>query len=130
MDCSPPGPSVHGILQARILEWVAISSFRGSSQPVSLESPAFASEFKRHLGSPVHLYAYLKKKKKNPNPKINCTPIQKLKTKKSECYWHVDKLRIVGMDEKTEGWVLAHSIIEVKRSRKSGEVGRMLGHWV
>ena len=26
MDCSPPGSSVHGILQARILEWVAISS--------------------------------------------------------------------------------------------------------
>ena len=24
MDCSPPGPSVHGILQARILEWVVI----------------------------------------------------------------------------------------------------------
>ena len=33
MDCSPPGSSVHGILQARILEWAAISSFRGSSQP-------------------------------------------------------------------------------------------------
>ena len=33
MDCSPPGSSVHGILQARILEWVAISFFRGSSQP-------------------------------------------------------------------------------------------------
>ena len=32
MDCSPPGPSVHGILQARILEWVAMSSSRGSSQ--------------------------------------------------------------------------------------------------
>ena len=32
-DCSPPGSSVHGILQARILEWVAISSFRGSSWP-------------------------------------------------------------------------------------------------
>ena len=31
MDCSPPG-SVHGILQARILEWVAISFSRGSSQ--------------------------------------------------------------------------------------------------
>ena len=31
MDCSPPGPSVHGILQARTQEWVAISSFRGSS---------------------------------------------------------------------------------------------------
>ena len=33
MDCSPQGSSVPGILQARILEWVAISSFRGSSQP-------------------------------------------------------------------------------------------------
>ena len=33
MDCSPSGPSVHGILQARILEWVAISFSRGSSQP-------------------------------------------------------------------------------------------------
>ena len=31
MDCSPPGSSVHGILQARILEWVTISSSRGSS---------------------------------------------------------------------------------------------------
>ena len=33
MDCSPPGSSVHGVFQARILEWVAISSSRGSSQP-------------------------------------------------------------------------------------------------
>ena len=33
MDCSLPGSSVHGILQARILEWVAISFSRGSSQP-------------------------------------------------------------------------------------------------
>ena len=33
MDCSPPGSFIHGILQARILEWVAISFSRGSSQP-------------------------------------------------------------------------------------------------
>ena len=33
MDCSLPGSSIHGILQARILEWVAISFSRGSSQP-------------------------------------------------------------------------------------------------
>ena len=33
MDCSPPGSSVHELLQARILEWVAISFFRGSSRP-------------------------------------------------------------------------------------------------
>ena len=37
MDCSPPGSSVHGILQARIREWVAISSLRGSrDEPESL----------------------------------------------------------------------------------------------
>ena len=33
VDCSPPGFSVHVILQARILEWVAMPSFRGSSWP-------------------------------------------------------------------------------------------------
>ena len=33
VDCGPPGSSVHGISQARILEWVAISYSRGSSQP-------------------------------------------------------------------------------------------------
>ena len=33
MDCNLPGSSVHGISQARILEWVAISFSRGSSQP-------------------------------------------------------------------------------------------------
>ena len=33
MDRNPPGSSVHGILQARILKWVAISFSRGSSRP-------------------------------------------------------------------------------------------------
>ena len=33
VDCSPPGSSVHGIFQARVSEWVAISFFRGSSRP-------------------------------------------------------------------------------------------------
>ena len=33
VDCSPPGSSVHGILQAIILEWVAMSSSRGSPWP-------------------------------------------------------------------------------------------------
>ena len=32
MDCRPPGSSIHGILQARTLEWVAIPFSRGSSQ--------------------------------------------------------------------------------------------------
>ena len=33
MDCTPPGSSVHGILQARILEWVATPSSRRPSPP-------------------------------------------------------------------------------------------------
>ena len=33
MDCSLPGFSVHGVFQARVLEWVAIAFSRGSSQP-------------------------------------------------------------------------------------------------
>ena len=50
MDHTPPGSSVHGILQTRILEWVAISSSRGSSQgpgikSASLISPALAGGF-------------------------------------------------------------------------------------
>ena len=44
MDCSPPGSSARGISQARTLEWVAISSSRGSSQP-KLLSPALAGRF-------------------------------------------------------------------------------------
>ena len=36
MDCSPSGPSVHGILQARILEWVAISSSKDLPQGSNL----------------------------------------------------------------------------------------------
>ena len=47
MDCGPT--TVHGIFQARIPEWVAISYSRGSFQPglepTSLESPALAGEF-------------------------------------------------------------------------------------
>ena len=40
-DCSPPGSSVHGISQARILEWVAIFFSRGSVQPRDLAHSSF-----------------------------------------------------------------------------------------
>ena len=43
MDCSLPGTSVHGIFQARVLEWVAISIFRGSSQPRDWSHLCYAS---------------------------------------------------------------------------------------
>ena len=56
MDCSPPGSSVHGILQARILEWVAISSSRGSSREhtASPEAPALQADslLLSHQGKP------------------------------------------------------------------------------
>ena len=55
MDRNPPGSSVHGILQARILEWVAILFSRGSSRPrdrtrvSALQADALPSQL---LGSP------------------------------------------------------------------------------
>ena len=39
VDCSPPGSSVHGLSQARTLEWVDISFFRGSSPSMSGRVP-------------------------------------------------------------------------------------------
>jgi len=46
MDCNPPGSSVHGISQARILEWVAISFSRDLPNPgVQTEYPALAGGF-------------------------------------------------------------------------------------
>ena len=47
MACSPPSSSVHGILQVRILEWVAILFSRGTSQPgpgIKPQSPALQAD--------------------------------------------------------------------------------------
>ena len=55
MDCSPPGTVVHGILQARTLEWVAISYAKGSSQPRNrtLVSCISGRLFTSYKGSPL-----------------------------------------------------------------------------
>jgi len=45
MDCNLSGSSVHGILQARILEWVAMPTSRGSSLTRDESSPALAGGF-------------------------------------------------------------------------------------
>ena len=45
LDCDLPGSSVHGILQARILEWVAISYSRRSSQPRDQTQICIAGKF-------------------------------------------------------------------------------------
>ena len=56
-DCISPGPSVHWVLQARILEWVAMTSSRGSSRPRGWTHISYVSCISRwvlyHLGSPV-----------------------------------------------------------------------------
>ena len=45
MDCSPPGSSVHGILQARIVEWVAIPFPRDLPDPgIKAGSPALQAD--------------------------------------------------------------------------------------
>ena len=62
MDCGQPGPSLYGIFWARILEQVAISRSRGSSQlrdgTPSLESPSLAGGFfipLHHLENLLHM---------------------------------------------------------------------------
>ena len=49
MDCSPPGSSVHGILKARILEWVAIPFFRGLLQPRTQTCISWVSCISRYI---------------------------------------------------------------------------------
>ena len=53
MECSPPSSSVHGILQARILEWVALPSSTGSSQPRNQTCMSYVIISKRHQTSLV-----------------------------------------------------------------------------
>ena len=63
MDCGLPGSSVHGISQTRILEWVATSFFRGSSnprtKPVSSAWPVDSLPLS-HLGSPQKVLGWPK----------------------------------------------------------------------
>ena len=67
MDHSPPGSSVHGLLQARILGWVAISSSRGSPDPgiepgsSTLQADSLLSEppGKPHNNNDINIYLIL-----------------------------------------------------------------------
>ena len=63
-DCSPPGFYVHRIFQARMLEWVATPSSKGSSQPRVPASPALALQVDSlplsHQGSPFIDLCHLK----------------------------------------------------------------------
>ena len=52
MHCSPPGSSVHGILQARILEWVAITLLRGYLPDPGIEPQSPALQANSLLSEP------------------------------------------------------------------------------
>ena len=65
VDCSPTGSSVHRFLQAKILEWVAISSSKGSSQPrdqtqvFCIAGRFFTIRAKREVHIYIHIYTYI-----------------------------------------------------------------------
>ena len=59
VDCSRPGSSVHGLLQARVLEWVAMLFSRGSSWPgIKPVAPALQADslLLSHQGSPIDMF--------------------------------------------------------------------------
>ena len=62
MDCSPPFPSVHGISQARILEWVAISFSRGSFQPGDWNCLLYCQAGSLPLSPPIQNKKFKKRK--------------------------------------------------------------------
>ena len=89
MDCSPPGSSVHRILQARILEWVVMPSFRGSPWPRHQACISYASSTGRyvlhhysHLGSPTRLDSTTY----SPSSSVD----YKLALAKSFCQWLIN----------------------------------------
>ena len=92
MDCSPSGFSVHGILQARILEWVAISFLRGSSWPrdwtciscIGRSSLYYLS----HQGSPKSEKNFKKKKGKRRTLLHTSLSYKHRCEKKKSRLWH------------------------------------------
>ena len=101
MDCSPPGCSVHSILQARILEWVVMPSSRGSSWPRDQACISYASSIGRyflhhysHLGSPTRL--------NSTTYSLSSSVDYKLALAKSFCQWLINSKGICPLSVETE----------------------------
>ena len=76
MDCSPPGSSVHGVLQVRILEWIAIPFSRGIFPMQGLNlGPHCCRQILYHLshqGNPFQNPQWMPETKDNSEPLIYC----------------------------------------------------------
>ena len=98
MDCNLPGSSLHGSLQARILEWVAISFSRGSSWPrnqtqslaLQADDPQAVSS---HSSCPIRYWADLRKKLLRSMEFSLCRPPSSLQL----------------YPENSSHWILSHS---------------------
>ena len=66
LDYSPIGFSVHSILQARILEWVAMPSSRGSSPPRDLTQVSYVSCIAKHIRATLEVQKVLSDDNKYP----------------------------------------------------------------
>ena len=75
LDCSPPGSSVQGILQARILEWVAILSSPGNLSDLGIK-PRYPAQDSKRRPLPSRANSLSAEKKKDDYPtdlSTNCT---------------------------------------------------------
>ena len=71
LGCNPPGSSVHGILQERVLEWVAIPYSRGSSQPgIESGSPSLQADSLPYFELPMVFSTYTNFKKQTKSPAL------------------------------------------------------------
>ena len=101
MDCSLPGFSVHGILQGKILEWVAVSFSRGSSQPRD------QTQVSRIADGFFTIWAT---KEAHSPKRVNKLPPQKQITKQADKQLAGSQTHFAVNDKLTKSdWVLSHS---------------------
>ena len=88
IDCSPPGSTLHGIFQAKILEWVAIASSKTLTNKYMFSSPClpFSTEMQVSLIWNDNSRAIIKKKKQDSQTLTLCFPTRFL-FPPSTCLW-------------------------------------------
>ena len=103
-DCRPPGSSVHGILQARILEWVAMSSSAESSRPrdrTQVSCTAGTLYCLSHQGSPM-MVSVVTNSLMQKNTK--CRKINSICSSYSPRVFHLDQILVIT-------WIVSPSVL-------------------